>query len=545
MAAIPMTGGQALVRSLYQEGVRVVFGLPGVQLYGVMAALREEPRIRFVNTRHEQATSFMADGYARAGGSFGTALVVPGPGLLNAMSGLSTAYSASSPVLMISGQIPRDSIGKDIGLLHEVNDQQECIRPVTKWRRRVLQVADVPAAVREAVIQLRSGRPRPVEIEMPPETMEDEGMVELLPPIEVRPEVPSGRELDRAVELLLAARRPLIYAGGGVHLSGAHEALGHVGEHLQAGVAQSPEGKGAVSDHNPLSLGAALWRDSALRAHIQDADVVLAVGSRLALVTFKPGTRIVQIDADPQEIGRNHKETLGLVGDARATLEALLDRLRAAAPPRPSRKAEHEALRARVAAENTMEPNASIIKSLRAGAPENTILVAGMTQIGYYSRPFWPVYEPLTYLSSSYSGNLGYAYPVALGAKVARPDRPVVSVSGDGGFLYNAQELATAARHRINVVAVVFNDDSYGNVARDLDESWGGQYGAELQNPDFMKLAEAFGVVGMRAKEPVEVGPLVREAIELDRPVLVEVPVGRMTRPAFFGPPRKPVKQPR
>src|SRR5260370_6422682 len=152
-----------------------------------MGALREEPGIRFVNTRQEQASSFMADGYGRAGGSFGTALVVPGPGLLNAMSGLSTAYSASSPVLMLSGQIPRDSIGRDIGLLHEVNDQQECIRPVTKWRRRVLQVADVPAAVREAVVQLKSGRPRPVEIQIPPETMEDEGLVELLPPAEIPP----------------------------------------------------------------------------------------------------------------------------------------------------------------------------------------------------------------------------------------------------------------------------------------------------------------------------------------------------------------------
>jgi acetolactate synthase I/II/III large subunit len=542
MAATPMTGGEALVRSLYTEGVRAVFGLPGVQLYGVMAALRDEPRIRFVNTRHEQATSFMADGYARAGGSFGTALVVPGPGLLNAMSGLSTAYSASSPVLMLSGQIPRDSIGRDIGLLHEVNDQQECIRPVTKWRRRVLQVADVPAAVREAAAQLRSGRPRPVEIEMPPETMEDEGLVELLPPAEVIRPAASGRDLDRAAELLLASRAPLIYAGGGVHLSGAHDALAQVAEHLQAGVAQSAEGKGAVSDHNTLSLGAAFWRDSALRAHIHEADVVLAVGSRLAGVSFKPGTRIIQIDADEQEIGRSHRDTLGLVGDARATLEALLERLRGASGPRPSRKAEHEALRAKMAAENTMEPNASIIKSLRAGAPENTILVAGMTQIGYYSRPFWPVYEPRTYLSSSYSGNLGYAYPVALGAKVARPDRPVVSVSGDGGFLFNAQELSTAVRHGINVVAVVFNDGSYGNVARDLDESWGGQYGAELSNPDFMKLADAYGVVGMRAKEPTDVGRLVREAIDKDRPALIEVPVGRMSRPAFFTPRRNPVK---
>ena len=545
MAATPMTGGEALVRSLYAEGVRVVFGLPGVQLYGVMAALRDEPRIRFVNTRHEQATSFMADGYARAGGSFGTALVVPGPGLLNAMSGLSTAYSASSPVLMLSGQIPRDSIGRDIGLLHEVNDQQECIRPVTKWRRRVLQVADVPAAVREAVVQLKSGRPRPVEIEMPPETMEDEGLVELLPPAEVTRHAAAARELDRAAELLLASRAPLIYAGGGVHLAGAHDALAQVAEHLQAGVAQSAEGKGAVSDHNTLSLGAAFWRDSALRAHIHEADVVLAVGSRLAGVSFKPGTRIIQIDADEQEIGRSHQDTLGLVGDARATLEALLERLRAASAPRPSRKTEHEALRAKMAGENTMEPNASIIKSLRAGAPENTILVAGMTQIGYYSRPFWPVYEPCTYLSSSYSGNLGYAYPVALGAKVARPDRPVVSVSGDGGFLFNAQELSTAARHGINVVAVVFNDSSYGNVARDLDESWGGQYGAELANPDFMKLADAYGVVGMRAKEPTDVGRLVREAIEKDRPALIEVPVGRMSRPAFFTPRRTPLKHPR
>jgi len=264
--------------------------------------------------------------------------------------------------------------------------------------------------------------------------------------------------------------------------------------------------------------------------------------TRLALASFKPGTRIVQIDADEQEIGRNHKDTLGLVGDARATLEALLERLRAASPPRPSRKAEHEALRAKSAAQDTMEPNASILASLRAGAPENTILVAGMTQIGYYSRPFWPVYEPRTYLTSSYSGNLGYAYPVALGAKVARPDRPVVSVSGDGGFLYNAQELSTAARYGISVVAVVFNDSSYGNVARDLDEAWGGQYGAELQNPDFMKLADAFGVLGMRAKEPTEVGKLVREAIDRDRPALVEVPVARMSRPMFFTPRRTPTK---
>jgi acetolactate synthase-1/2/3 large subunit len=537
-----MTGGEALVRSLFAAGVRVIFGLPGVQLYGVLAALRDEPRIRFIATRHEQATSFMADGYARAGGDFGTALVVPGPGLLNAMSGLSTAYSASSPLLMISGQIPRASIGKNIGLLHEVNDQLDAIAPVTKWRRRVLEVADIPAAVSEALVQLRTGRPRPVEIEMPPETMEDEGEVELKdPPRPVRATAPAA-DVDRAAEMLLAASAPVIYAGGGVHLSGAHDALAAIAELLQAGVVTSAEGKGAVSDHSELALGAAFWRESPLRSHVHSADVVLTVGSRLALVSLQPGQRIIQLDVDAEEIGRNHPAALGLVGDARATLEALLERLRAAGPPRPSRKTEFQSLRGQVAALATQEPQASILKSLRAGTPEDAILVAGMNQIGYYSRPFWPVYAPRTYLSSSYSGNLGYAFPVALGAKVARPDRPVVAVSGDGGFMYNAQELATAVQHKINVVAVVFNDNAYGNVARDLDEAWGGAFGAQLHNPDFMKLADAFGLRGLSATEPTEVGRLVADAVQMDRPVLIEVPVGRMPRPVFFPPRRTPTK---
>src|SRR5499433_2424100 len=321
-----MTGGQALAKSLYREGVRVIFGLPGVQLYHLLDGLYDEPGIRFITTRHEQATSYMADGYARAGGGIGTALVVPGPGLLNAAAGLSTAYSASSPVLMLCGQIPREQIGKNIGLLHEVNDQLDCIAPVTKWRRRVLQVPDIPAAVREAFVQLRNGRPRPVELEMPPETMEEEGEVELLEPGMVTRAVASAADVNRAAELLLAAKRPLIYAGGGVNLSGAHEVLHAVAEYLQAGVATTAEGKGAISDHSDLSLGAAFFRESPLRAAIHDADVVLAVGSRLAQVTFAPGTRIIQIDADPQEIGRSPKQTMGLVGDARATLEVLLEK---------------------------------------------------------------------------------------------------------------------------------------------------------------------------------------------------------------------------
>jgi acetolactate synthase-1/2/3 large subunit len=532
-----LTGGEALVQSLVREGVRVVFGLPGVQLYGAVAALRDEPAIRFVTTRHEQATTYMADGYARAGGGIAAALVVPGPGLFNAAAGLSTAYSCSSPVLLVVGQVPKAYIGRKVGVLHEVDDQLDAIRTVTKWRTQVLEVADVPRAVHEAMTQLRTGRPRPVAIELPPETLESEDDVELLAPGHAAPAAADLGAVERAAALLQAARRPAIYAGGGVHAAGAHAALAAVAAHLQAGVVQSGEGKGAISDASDLSLGAALWRESPLRAYLDGADVLLAVGTRLAVAALQPDQQVIQIDVDVEEIGRNHRRTLGLLGDARATLEALLIRLRAAGPPRPSRAAEHEALRARlreVAA--ATEPPAAILRSLRAGIPEDAIIVADMNQVGYHSRPFWPVYQPRTYLNSSYSGNLGFGYPTALGAKVARPDRAVVALVGDGGFLFNAQELATAVQHGINVVAVVFNDSAYGNVARDLDEAWGGKFASELYNPDFVKLAEAFGVVGLRTKEPTEVGDLVREAIRLDRPALIEVPVGRMPRPDFFSP---------
>ena len=537
-----MTGGEALAKQLHREGVRVVFGLPGVQLYGAMAALRDEKDMRFVLTRHEQATTYMADGYARAGGGLGVALVVPGPGVLNAGAGLSTAYSCSSPVFLVAGQVPKRYIGKDVGVLHEINEQLDVVAPVTKWRKRVLEVAEIPAAVNEAVRQLKTGRPRPVHLEIPPDTLEDEGEAELVAPVSVERKAAPDADLERAARLLLSAARPIIYAGGGVHASGAHEVLAAVAEYIQAGVVQSAEGKGAISDHSDLSLGATLWPKNPLREYLDAADVVFAVGSRCAIAGFQPSQKIVQLDVDGAEIGRNHPVEIGLVGDAKATLERLLERLRTDAPPKPSRKREREALRDALAALDTQEPNSSILRALRAGTPEDAIVIAGMTQIGYYSRPYWPVYRPRTYLTSSYSGNLGFEVPTALGVKVARPDRTVVCITGDGGFMYNSQELSTAVREKINAIIVLFNDEAYGNVARDLDESWGGQHGAAVTNPDFMKLADAYGVAGMRATKPTEVGDLVRKAVGMDRPVLIEVRVGRMARPAFFAPMKAPDK---
>jgi acetolactate synthase-1/2/3 large subunit len=536
-----MTGGEALAKQLAIEGVKVIFGVPGVQLYGALAGIRDEGKIRFITTRNETSTSYMADGYARAGNTIGVALVVPGPGLYNAAAGLSTAYSASSPVLMIAGQVPRAQIGKDIGVLHEINEQLDAIKPVTKWRKRVLQVHEVPQLVHDAFEQLRTGRPRPVEIEMPPDTMEEEGDAELLPPCTAERQAAGAKEIERAAELLLAAKQPVIYAGGGVTLSDAHHALAAVAEFLQCGIATSAEGKGAVSDHSDLSLGAGIWSKSVLHQYLQSCDVVLAVGTRLAVAGLKPEQQVVHLDVDGEEVGRNHKNSVGLVGDARKTLQALLERLRKE-PPRPSRKPQREALRAQIAEDGRQQPQDSITKALRAGVPEDALYIADMTQIGYYSRPFWPVYHPRTFFTSSYSGNLGYGYPFALGAKVARPDKPVVCAAGDGGFFYNAVELSTAVQEKINVVVVVFNDNAFGNVSRDLDEAWGGTWKATLHNPDLVKFAESFGVTAVRAKEPTDVDRLVKDAIQLDRPVLIDVPVGRMPRPHFFAPRRAPAK---
>lgn len=530
-----MTGGQALMRSLYREGVRVIFGLPGVQLYHALDALNDVPGIRFIATRHEQATVYMADGYARAGGGIGTALMVPGPGLLNAAAAISTAYSASSPVLVVSGQIERDLIGVDRGILHEVNDQQDCIRPITKHVRRIMTPGETPEAVHEAFRQLSTGRPRPVEIEMPPETMAEPGAVDLREPAGY-PRVPaSAAQVDEAARILAGARRPLIWAGGGVIASAASAALVRLAERLQAPVITTHEGKGAIDDRHPLALGALRLRNDPIAKDAPHFDVILGVGSRMAFPMWLDGQQVVQIDIDPDELGRNWPNTYGIAADAGAAMGQLEQRLSELIDaPRPSFAAETAELRERRQATALRpEPQESYLAAVRAAVPDDGILVSGMTQLGYYARAFWPTYAPRTFITSGYSGNLGYAYPTALGAKVAQPDRPVVALCGDGGFLFNSQELATAAQYGINAVAVVFNDNAYGNVLRDQVTQFGSDRttGAALHNPDFVRLAEAYGVRAVRAEGPEALETMLRDALAADGPALIEVPVGMMPTP--------------
>ncbi len=527
-----MTGGQAVVRQLRREGVEAVFGLPGDQTMHALDAFYDEPAIRFVTTRHEQGTTYMADGYARAGGRPGTAFVVPGVGVYNAAAGLATAYACSSPVFLLAGQVNREGIGRGLGLLHDVHDQLEIVRPITKHAERVLDPVRIPGAIHDAFVAMATGRPRPVEVEIPPETLADVAPIELLDAEVVAPTGGDPELVRSAAEMLLGARSPLVVAGGGVNLGAASAELTAVAELVQAPVVTTREGKGAIDDRHPLAAGT-MWNNRRLRPVLDAADVILAVGTRLQGFGLAPRQQVVHVDVDPTEIGKQGPVALGITGDAGATLRQLLEELDRAASPRPSRAAEVRAMRAAVEEElRAIGPQARMVDALREGIPDDAIVAAGTTSVAYLCHMLFPVYEPRTYLSTSYMGTLGAAFPIALGAKVARPDRPVVAIKGDGGFLFAATELATASQHGIETVTVVFDDGAYGNSNRDQRERFRGrEIGTTLENPDFAALARSFGVDGMQLRGVEELAPALKEAFANGRSTVVVCPMDRLPSP--------------
>lgn len=521
-----MSGGDALISSLEREGVEVIFGLPGVQMYGVVDALRRNKNIKMIVPRHEQATSYMADGYARASRGIGVAMVVPGPGLYNAAAGLSTAYSSNSRVLMIAGQIPRDTIGKDMGGLHEVNDQLETIKPVTKFQKRLLRPNEIPQGVSEAFSQLKNGRPRPVEIEMPPETMVESEDVQLLEASVFERDQPDENSISEAVKLILAAKKPVIYAGTGVIRSEAEEELKDLTELTNIPVVTSAAAKGVISDEHPNSLGSALTGEGQIKNYLESCDLIIILGSRFAIrYPAAEDTKKIQVEIDKSEIGKFHDDVLPVIGDAKVSINKISQGIKAMGGTNLNSPTE-DIKKIRKILDSGIEglhPQHEILNSLREGMPRETISVWDMTQLGYYSRAAFKTYNTSSYFDSGYSGNLGWAFPTAIGAKVAKPNSPVVSVSGDGGFMYNVQELSTAVKYGINLVAVIFNDGYYGNVRRDLELDWGGDYETSFVNPDFAKMAETYGAKGITVDDPTKVNEAIEEGLAANKPTLIDV----------------------
>jgi acetolactate synthase-1/2/3 large subunit len=528
-----LTGGQALVEALKRNGVDTIFGLPGVQLDGFFDALYDEQdSIRVIHTRHEQATAYMADGYARVTGREGVCTVVPGPGLLNAAAALSTAYSCNSPVLAVVGQIRSDLIDAGTGALHEIPNQIGLVRSFTKHAARPDTPEQVPATVNEAFRQLRTGRSRPVEIEIPSDVLLTKAETPLLEPSPAQTRLAEDPDLiDRAARLLGKATNPIIFAGGGVQRSEAGDELLALAEQLQAPVIVSRNGKGCISDrhylaHGPLAEGEYLPR----------ADVILLVGTRWIDAgaggrMLAPGQIVIQLDIDEEELGRNAPVEIGIHADAKAGLAALAEQVGRYNRVRPSRQAELAAFKAAAESRiNAIEPQAGFSLAIRAEVPDDGIVVPEFTQVGYWSFIGFPVYQPNTFLTPGYQGTLGYGFTTAMGAKVGKPDAPVVSINGDGGFGYTLNELSTLVQHDIRLVAIVFNDNAYGNVRRIQDEDYAGRIiASDLVNPDYQKLANAFGIAGRRAETPRDLRVQLREAIRADEPTLIEVPVGIMS----------------
>ncbi|TAK25681.1 MAG: thiamine pyrophosphate-binding protein [Chloroflexota bacterium] len=526
-----MTGGQALVAALESEAVKITFGLPGIQLdwaFDALHAARE--RVRVVHTRHEQAAAYMADGFARTTGQPGVFIVVPGPGVLNTLSALATAYACNSPVLCITGQINSDLIGIGRGVLHEVDDQLGILRHVTKWAGRALTPRDVPILVHEAFRQMRSGRPRPVEIEIPPDVLQAVDDVDIGTPLPATKSAGNPDDLLRAARSLGGAERPLILAGGGVIAAGAWDEVRALSEMLEAPVVMSDNGRGIVSDrdyHAHLQL--------ALPELLPPSDAILAVGTRMVdfsrqPIAIAPSQTLIRIDADATQLSRGPRAAISIAADARAALTTLVNNVSAHNRRRPSRQAELDALKRSIRAEiDDAQPQAGFGHALRNSLPDDTIVVSESTQVGYWATFGLPIYEPRTYLTAGYQGTLGYGYPTALGAQVGNPSRRVVSINGDGGFMFNVQELATAAQHRIPVTTIVFDDGAFGNVRRIQEHSFGGRViASDLRNPPFARLAEMFGVQGIRAEGADGLAGAMRDALAHDGPTLIEVPVGPM-----------------
>ncbi len=547
--ASPMTGGMAIVEQLIANGIDTVFGLPGAQTYPLFDALQQRAdHIRTFGARHEQTCAYMAFGAARATGKPAVFTVVPGPGVLNTTAALCTAMGTNTPILCITGQVPSAFLGRGRGHLHELSDQLGTLRPLVKWAARIERPADAPAMINEAFRQMLSGRPGPVVLEMCWDMMATTGHVITLPAAVIQQAPPpSPAEIEAAATLIAAAKHPMIFVGTGAQ--DAHADVLALAEALDAPVAAFRGGRGIVAEDHPL--GVSSWTARQLWAQ---TDVAIGIGSRLELPYMrwawqsglidrpKAPPHLVRIDVDPAEMRRLVPHA-PIVADATAGTRALLEavqRLRSKPSAQASTAAREKIAIAKTAARGDIEvvqPQLGYLDVIRACLPRDGVITTELSQVGFTSYFGYPALAPRTYISEGFQGTLGYGFPTALGIKAAKPETPVVCITGDGGFQFALQELATAKQENIALVTLVFNNSAFGNVLRDQRQNFGNRViGAVLENPDFMILASAYGVAGHRVTSPDALRPILATALKSNTPTLIEiqVPQGSETSPWPF-----------
>ncbi|WJR80666.1 thiamine pyrophosphate-dependent enzyme [Bradyrhizobium sp. NP1] len=523
-----MTGGEAIVSGLVAHGVNTVFGLPGAQVYGLFDAF-QQAQLKVIGARHEQACGYMAFGYARSSGKPGVFSVVPGPGVLNAGAALLTAYGANEPVLCLTGQVPTQFLDKGRGHLHEMPNQLATLRTFVKWAERIEYPDLAPATVSRAFQEMLSGRRGPAAVEMPWDVFTQQaetGPAKVLAPLPAP--APDADRIKDAATLVAAGKRPMIFVGSGaIH---AREEILELAELIDAPVVAFRSGRGIVSNAHELGLTMAaayrLWPQT---------DLMIGIGTRLELPTmsrwpYRPdGLKSVRIDIDPSEM-RRYTPDVAVISDAQSGTRALTAAVRKVGYRKTSgRRGEiREATAAAHQEIQKVQPQMAYLNILREVLPPNAIVTDELSQVGFASWYGFPIYEPRTFITSGYQGTLGSGFPTALGAKVANPDRPVVAITGDGGFMFGVQELATAVQFNIGVVTLVFNNNAYGNVRRDQVQRFDGRVvAADLVNPDFVKLAESFGVAASRVTSPDHFRPALEKALAHGGPYLIAVEVTR------------------
>jgi len=542
-----MKAGQAVIEALRAEGIDYTFGVVGTTTNSIVTEMYDRTDIRFIDTRHEEGAAFMAYGYARASGKPAACITTSGPGTINLITGISLAYKGRAPVIVIAGDVPREHIYRDGS---QAFDLVGLFKPITKMALQVNKTERIPEMLHDAFRTALSGKRGPVFLDIPRDLLDNQTIAgEVLPPQAYRAVddriAGDPRAIHRAATILMEAQRPLLLAGGGIIDAEASDEAVQLAELLDMAMVPSYGHNDTVPNNHRLYVGPPGGRGSGEAAEaMHHADVILALGTRLNQPTtlwndsvINPQSRIVQVDIDAQEIGRHYPVAVGIMGDAKAVAQQLLLALRQMAQegrPNPAWRGEVEVLaarrRARLQAELdlTGEPMMPqrVYPELRKVLPRDCMVTidAGVAPGLAYDR--LPFEVPRTMFNYAGQGGLGMGLCVGLGTKLGRPDRAAVSIQGDGGFLYTSQELNTAVRWGIPLVSIVLNNSCHGAEKAQQQRFYNGRYvGVDLVNPRFDKLAEVYGARGFYIERPEEIADAVQEALTLDGPSVVEIPV--------------------
>lgn len=529
-----VNGAKALIKCLEKEGVDTLFGYPGGQIIPFYNELYDSD-LRHILVRHEQAAAHAADGYARATGKTGVCVSTSGPGATNLVTGIATAYMDSVPIVALTGQVPRSLIGNDA---FQEADITGITQPITKHNYLVQDPQEIPRIVKEAFHIASTGRPGPVLIDLPKDVQNIEIDLQYPDKVELRGYKPTYKgntqQIKRAAEEIAHSCRPIIYAGGGVISSNASAELVELAETILAPVTTTLMGISSIPTEHPLYVGMLGMHGCKYANYaIQESDLIIAVGARFddrvtgKVESFAPNARIIHIDVDPAEISKNIKVHVPIVGDAKQVLKSLIKYIRRCNSAEWIEKINHwkkeYPLGYRQMSPDVIMPQ-FVIEQI-SEACKDAIIVTEVGQHQMWAAQYFKYSTPRTFLTSGGLGTMGYGFPAAMGAKVGRPDKTVINISGDGSFQMNSQELATVVQNDIPVVTVILNNGYLGMVRQWQELFYDKRYSYTFikGSVDFVKLAEAYGALGLRAEKPSEVRPAIEEAVRSGRPAIVDV----------------------